>query len=559
MKLSKKYIVEIDEIIGDDLIEYEPSQMDSSEKSIKDLDNIAGGDYWQRIIYELKGETIDGFHVRHTVQNIEYELDRTNFAKRCCADDANLCEVIDINASGASEDGGNDAQNIFVSNILANNRFNTMFRKQLELCSGLGTVGAYIRLVNYDLMSNGEIRGGNITVEYVNASGIVPLTVVNDEVIECAFIGTDILKGKEVNTLVVFELENELYKVTSVTYDKQYKAIEADLDRELGNVKPFAILKNAEVCDIENMEGFGFPKIWNATPYFKTIDLIFGVLSGDLDKADKLLLVNEALVEFGPDGKPIPPNKQKRKIFTILGSKFAGDDSYVKEYNPEIRIQQVTDTIELALSLLSMMFGYGTKKYTFEQGQIKTATEYIGEKQDSMQELNKQRYQVTQYITDLVRAIIWYSNKYNKTTYDEDVELSIDYNDSYITDKYTQLIEMRNDISIIGAPMLTIRYLQEKYNLTKDEAKAWYEGSFEEDDETNPLGGGIADKGATEVKEATEDVAGKTLNGAQTTSLINVIQQYQSGTLTHAQAVNIISVSIGITKEEARELMGEVV
>ena len=36
-----------------------------------------------------------------------------------------------------------------------------------------------------------------------------------------------------------------------------------------------------------------------------------------------------------------------------------------------------------------MQFGYGTKKYTFENGQIKTATEYIGAKQDAMQELNK--------------------------------------------------------------------------------------------------------------------------------------------------------------------------
>lgn len=62
---------------------------------------------------------------------------------------------------------------------------------------------------------------------------------------------------------------------------------------------------------------------------------------------------------------------------------------------------------------------------------------------------------------------------------------------------------------------------------------------------------------SSDVKEAAQEVVNKTLNGAQTQSLITVVQQYQTGTLTLQQAVNIISVSIGITREEARELIGE--
>lgn len=61
---------------------------------------------------------------------------------------------------------------------------------------------------------------------------------------------------------------------------------------------------------------------------------------------------------------------------------------------------------------------------------------------------------------------------------------------------------------------------------------------------------------AEDVKDATEEVTNKTLNGAQTQSLITVVQQYQSGTLTLQQAVNIISVSIGVSKESAQELIG---
>ena len=49
----------------------------------------------------------------------------------------------------------------------------------------------------------------------------------------------------------------------------------------------------------------------------------------------------------------------------------------------------------------------------------------------------------------------------------------------------------------------------------------------------------------------------KVLNGAQTQSLIQTILAYKEGTLTYEQTVNIISISIGITKEEAEELLGD--
>lgn len=49
MKASQLKIREFDVIIGDDLVEYEPSRMDSSIQSITALNNIAGGDYWKTI------------------------------------------------------------------------------------------------------------------------------------------------------------------------------------------------------------------------------------------------------------------------------------------------------------------------------------------------------------------------------------------------------------------------------------------------------------------------------------------------------------------------------
>jgi len=50
-----------DSSIFDDLIEYDTTKYDTSEKSINELNDIAGGDYWQKIIEDLKNKKIDGY------------------------------------------------------------------------------------------------------------------------------------------------------------------------------------------------------------------------------------------------------------------------------------------------------------------------------------------------------------------------------------------------------------------------------------------------------------------------------------------------------------------
>ena len=50
-----------DKEIFDDLVEYAPTKMDASEKSIEELNIIAGGDYWKSIITAYKQNRIDGY------------------------------------------------------------------------------------------------------------------------------------------------------------------------------------------------------------------------------------------------------------------------------------------------------------------------------------------------------------------------------------------------------------------------------------------------------------------------------------------------------------------
>ena len=220
---------------------------------------------------------------------------------------------------------------------------------------------------------------------------------------------------------------------------------------------------------MDDMEGYGLPKLWNAIPILKIVDLCYNVLFSDLDKAEKILLVNEILCEIDDNGKPSLTPEQK-KLFVLMGEKLPTEKGVIQEYNPEIRIEEIVKCFELALSLLSMMFGYGTKKYSFQNGQITTATQYIGERQDQMQELNRQRQEAIRYIQDIGKAVLWFSNTFHGTNHDINAPMLVDFDDSYITDKESELERRRNDALSFDIPQLTIWYLMDAYSLSEKEA-----------------------------------------------------------------------------------------
>ena len=153
--------------------------------------NLANDWYCNNIISES--------HNRSTVQGEKYVLLPLGMGKRVRADEANLCEYVEINTDKA------------ILDILNKNRFDVMYRELLELTPALGTTGAYISLKDADVMSDGSIQNGTIKLNYVNANGIIPLIVVNKEIIECACVGKSVSKGKEYTNLVIFSTTDKGY------------------------------------------------------------------------------------------------------------------------------------------------------------------------------------------------------------------------------------------------------------------------------------------------------------------------------------------------------------
>ena len=100
-----------------------------------------------------------------------------------------------------------------------------------------------------------------------------------------------------------------------------------------------------------------------------------------------------------------------------------------------------------------------------------------------MQELNKQREEARRYISGIVRAILWFSNTFQNTSFDLTADICIDFDDSYIEDKNTRMESMRTDAQAFSdIPEFTIRYIEERLNISREEAMKIYEGQIQEDE-----------------------------------------------------------------------------
>lgn len=101
-----------------------------------------------------------------------------------------------------------------------------------------------------------------------------------------------------------------------------------------------------------------------------------------------------------------------------------------------------------------------------------------------------------------------------------------------------------------------------------DEEKIQLENSLEDEyqisneqpiDNINTQDNNLNDITAKDIKTEAKEEANKTLNGAQTQSLISIISQFTSGIISEGQAINLISIAIGIDKEKAKNLLNGVV
>jgi A118 family predicted phage portal protein len=133
-------------------------------------------------------------------------------------------------------------------------------------------------------------------------------------------------------------------------------------------------------------------------------------------------------------------------------------------------VEENTKGVQAALDYLSFKCGLGTRFYAFEGGTVQTATQYIGERQDLVQNANKHYIVIERALQGLVRGILYIGREILGLPVKEDTDIEIKFEDSYIIDKEAERARDKDDVR--DGIMQKWEYRAKWYNEDEATAKA---------------------------------------------------------------------------------------
>ena len=337
--------------------------------------------------------------------------------------------------------------------------------------SGTAAFELYVRGAEITENSGNLVSGSGIGVNYLCADQIVPISWDNGQLREAAFVSDKTIEGEECQFVSV-HMVNEAgqYEITSFYLDSGGKMMTVEgsgLTVHTGSPVPwFALIRKSGVNIFDYDSPFGVSIVSGSEDVLKSLDAAFDNFVNDFLLGRKMVFMNRSM--FGKDGEA--PQESGESLFITVGDKLTEKTSLMQEYNPALRVDDNATGVQKALDLFSMRVGLGGHYYQFEHGTIKTATEYMGERQDLAKNARKEMITIEAALKKVVRGMLWIGKNVLGQNVDPEAKITIQADDSYIIDTETEKKEWREDISM-GLRSKT-EYRVHFYGETEEEAAA---------------------------------------------------------------------------------------
>lgn len=435
-------------------------------------------------VYEWKSwyqGDVKGFH-NYTVQNGERQVKCRRYSlgmgKKLCEDWANLLmnEKVQITLEGKKEQA-------FIDLVLTENNFTVKANEMQEMKSALGTVAYVPRVIGQEISESGDIVPGNasgIVLDYVTIENIYPLSWQNGYISECAFSSEVTRGGKDYLYLQIhrredngnYVIENRIYR-----YDNEQLA-----DEQLVNVKGFENIppvvhtgsdKRQFVIDRPNIANnvnyllpTGIAIYANAIDVLQGVDIAYDSYVNEFKLGKKRIMVKPSAAQY-LDGTPaFDPDDV---VFYVM-PEDTEDGAVVTPIDMTLRTAEHNTGIQDQLNILSSKCGFGETYYRFDGGSVATATQVISENSTMFRTIKKMEIVLEQALVELCRILLRMGNTAMNAGLDEDVEISIDFDDSIIEDKQT---DFSRDMQLLSAGIMNDWEFRMKWmNEDEETAKA---------------------------------------------------------------------------------------
>lgn len=432
--------------------------------------NIAVWKSW----YDGNVESFHRYQVYNGLSRVDCRRYSMGMAKKVAEDWANLLlnEKVKITLEGAAEQA-------FFDGVCKENNFAVKSNEMQELKAALGTAAYVVRASGvYVDRNTGKISsrdGSALKIDYVTAPNIFPLSWENGIVRECAFSSIVMEGGKEYTYLQNhrkgedgnYIIENRLYQ----------NSTEAELStvKSMANVPPvvhtnsptpqFVIDRLNIANNVDNTLPMGIPVFANAIDQLKGVDVAYDSYVNEFVLGKKRVMVKPGAIK-DLDGNPVfDPNE----LYYYVLPEDTADGNIIQPIDMTLRTEEHNAGLQDMLNALSSRCGFGENHYRFDSGSVATATQVISENSTMFRTIKKHEIILEQVLTELCRIILRLGNSVMGMGLNEDVEISIDFDDSIIEDRKSELQEMRSDVAagLIRGEL----YVAKKYGVTENEAK----------------------------------------------------------------------------------------
>ncbi len=438
-------------------------------------DNVSTSYYKWIDIWESWWRNEVDFHKYHDEDGTERTMYTLGMAKRMAEDWASiLFTERDEITTEANTQKQTKRNNEYLSKQFKLLKVYKDLPTAIEKAMATGTAGAIIRIKHAKVDNQGRLFADKRTktdIIYVSASQIIPLRVEHGEIIDVAIVSENIKKDKKEYYIEIHKLdyknEEEVYTISNTYLDEEGNEIVKDnIAKEYtinSNVPLFSIMKPAIANPInENyniINGLGFSVYGTAIPQLQACDITYHNFVMDFYLGGKKVFYNKKIVKTetrtDKNGKeiqvPIYPDDLTKQQWKTYGDEMTNlkQEPAIKEYNPELRVEEDTAGIQFALNVFAFKGGLGTGYYKFDSGRgnVITATQYVGDRQDLITNANKHRKNVDEFISGIAKAVLLIGRILFKQDVTENCIVKVTDKDGFMVDTETAKKEFRQDIA----------------------------------------------------------------------------------------------------------------
>lgn len=475
----------------------------------------------------------------------------------------------------------------FLQEVFSDNKFRKNFGEELEAGYAIGGLA---------LRPYVDTNSNKIRISYCRADTFYPLQSNTNDISEAAIATvTQQTEGQKTiyYTLLEFHewengtyfIRNELYrseeqsqvgvKVALSALDK-YASLQEEVAMKGFSRPLFVYIKLAGKNNIDLNSPLSLGVIDNAKRQLIDINEKYDEFMWEIEEAKRKILASDHFFKYSFDknGNPVKRFDSKTGVYQRLKS----EEPLIDEFSPSLRSAEFIESINFILRIIELQTGFSSGTFSFDGQSVKTATEIISENSETFSTRSDNVLIVEEALKELVTTIFELANAYKLYSGKTDVGVNIDFDDGVFqsqdakADYYSKLVTAQLYSKIRAIQKLTgcsEKEAKEMLNEIQNEVIGFDVGEIENETTNNAVDNnalidvpGFDNKGlnssnvAASVAQAGTTVSQVSLNGAQITSLVSIVQNVAKGDLPYSSALAMIVSAFPFDEEKAKEILG---